>query len=216
MPREKEKPLSEVIHERRSTPSFAATPVDAADLQQILTAGLEAPSGYNLQPWRFIVVRDAEQRKALRAASHGQAKVEEAPVVIVACGDPEGWREGDLEEMLRLGHERGYDPERAERTRKVVTGYLAEHKNIAVWLNRQVMIATTTMMLMAEVLGYDTALMEGFEAAKVKQVLGLPDRMEIVCLLAIGHRRGEDKPHGGRFAEARLLSGDRYGNPLKS
>lgn len=212
-----EKTISAIVAERRSTPRFASTPVEQTHLRQILTAGIESPSGYNLQPWRFVVVRDPEQRKALRAAALGQAKVEEAPVVIVACGDPDGWREGDLEEMLRLGHERGYtDTAQAERTRRLVTSYLSAHENIAVWVNRQVMIATTTMMLMAEVLGYDTALMEGFETAKVRQVLALPERMEVVCLLAIGHRRGDDKRHGGRFPESRVLSGERFGEPYKS
>jgi len=32
----------------------------------VIRAGLEAPSGYNMQPWRFVVVRDAEQKKKRR------------------------------------------------------------------------------------------------------------------------------------------------------
>jgi len=39
------------------------------ELEQILQAGLEAPSSYNLQPWRFVVVRDQEQRRKLRIAA---------------------------------------------------------------------------------------------------------------------------------------------------
>src|SRR5690348_1995640 len=84
-----EKPLSQVIAERRATQSFEHVPIHAADLEKIIRAGLGAPSGYNLQPWRFIVVRDGEQKKKLRAAAFGQAKVEEASAVIVACGDPQ-------------------------------------------------------------------------------------------------------------------------------
>ena len=60
-----EKPLSQVIAERRATSSFEHVPIHAADLEKIIRAGLEAPSGYNLQPWRFIVVRDGEQKKRL-------------------------------------------------------------------------------------------------------------------------------------------------------
>src|SRR5271156_4934778 len=100
---ETEKPLSRAIAERRASPSFDARPIPEADLLRILQAGLQAPSGYNLQPWRFIVVRSPEQKKKLRAASFNQAKVEEASVMIVACGDADGWRSGDLDEMLRLG-----------------------------------------------------------------------------------------------------------------
>src|SRR5437764_9552845 len=102
-----EKPLSKDIKERRATPSFEDVPIHNADLEKIIRAGLEAPSGYNLQPWRFIVVRDREQKKKLRQAAFGQPKVEEASAVIVACGDPKGWKDGDLEEMIRLAKEHG-------------------------------------------------------------------------------------------------------------
>jgi nitroreductase len=211
----KEKLLSEIVRERRSTPSFAGLPVHEADLQAIVEAGLEAPSGYNLQPWRFVVVRDAELRRQLRAACHNQAKVKQAPVTIVACGDPQGWSGGDLDEMLRIGREHGFDSTQDERTRQNVSGYLGSHPNIEVWLNRQVMIATTSMMLMAEALGYDTALMEGFKETEVREILEIPQRMCVVCLLALGRRSGNDKPHGGRFAASRLVFGDRFGSPFE-
>ena len=107
-----EKLLSEAIRERRATTSLEGVPIHGADLEKIVRAGLEAPSGYNLEPLRFVVVRDREQKKKLRAAALGQAKVEEASAVIVACGDPEGWRHGDLEEMLRLARQHGYGGER--------------------------------------------------------------------------------------------------------
>src|SRR5262249_13700496 len=92
------KPLDVVIRERRATPDFDGTPVKDADLKQILEAGLEAPSGYNIQPWRFVVVRDPQQKKALRGAAFGQQKVEDAGAVIVAIADLKAWQRGDVEE----------------------------------------------------------------------------------------------------------------------
>src|SRR5262249_50244249 len=86
--------LSQAIEERRATPSFEDVAIHGADLDKIIRAGLEAPSGYNLQPWRFVVVTDREQKKRLRAAAFGQPKVEEASAVVVACGDPDGWKNG--------------------------------------------------------------------------------------------------------------------------
>ena len=53
-----------------------------------------------MQPWRFIVVQSPEQKKRLRTASYNQAKVEEASAVVVAFGDGDAWRTGDLEEAL--------------------------------------------------------------------------------------------------------------------
>src|SRR5580700_6904145 len=100
------KTLSQAIEERRATPSFDGSPIPAEDLRQILNAGLQAPSGYNMQPWRFVVVQSAEQKKKLRAASYNQGKVEEASAVIVACGDADGWRR-DLDLMLEHGRKGG-------------------------------------------------------------------------------------------------------------
>lgn len=210
-----EKTLSQAIAQRRATPSFDGSPIPAEDLKKILEAGLQAPSGYNMQPWRFIVVRSADQKRRLRAASFNQAKVEEASAVIVSCGDADGWRSGDLEEMLRLGREGGMPENYAEQAKVNIPNYLSNHPDFPMWLNRHVMIAFTSMMLMAEVLGYDTAPMEGFEQEKVRDVLKLPLSYHVVALLGIGHLKGADKFYGGRFSTARTVFGEEFGKPLK-
>jgi nitroreductase len=212
---ETEKPLSRAIAERRASPSFDESPIPEADLLRILQAGLQAPSGYNLQPWRFIVVRNPEQKKKLRAASFNQAKVEEASLMIVACGDADGWRSGDLDEMLRLGRLNGMPENYAEQAKTTIPNYLSNHPNMPLWLNRQVMLAFTHMMLMAEVLGYDTAPMEGFEEGKVHEVLKLPLSYQVVALLGIGHLKGPDKFHGERFNMARTVFAEEYGKPIR-
>jgi nitroreductase len=214
MTSQKEKPLSEAIEHRRATPSFDGSPIPDGDLKKILEAGLKAPSGYNMQPWRFVVVRTPEQRRRLRAASFNQAKVEEASAVIVACGDQDGWR-SDLEEMIRLGREGGMTENYTEQARVNIPAYLGNHPNLTAWLNRHVMIAMTTMLWMAEVLGYDTAPMEGYEAEKVREVLRLPLSYEVIALLAIGRLRGTDKFNGGRFSMQRTVFDNEYGKPMK-
>lgn len=219
-----EKPLSQAIKERRATPSFEDVPIHNADLEKIIRAGLEAPSGYNTQPWRFVVVRDAEQKKKLRAASFGQPKVEQASAVIVACGDPMGWKDGDLEEMLRISAEHGFnDPAVQETTRKMVSGFLGGPAGKAagieptfdLWANRQTMIAFTTMMWTAETLGYDTAPMEGFMEDQVKALLKIPARVRVVALLAIGRLKGKDKPYAGRFEPARSVFAEEWGQSIE-
>lgn len=219
-----EKPLSQAIAERRATPSFEHVPIHAADLEKIIRAGLEAPSGYNLQPWRFVVVRDGEQKKKLSQAAFGQPKVAEASVVIVAMGDPKGWQNGDLDEMLRLAAENGYGgPPEHEAIRRNITGFLGSSPGspaglaptFDLWANRHTMIALTTMMWMAEVLGYDTAPMEGFEEDKVKALLHVPERVRVVALLAIGRRKGVDKPYGGRFDPSRTVFAEQWGRHIE-
>jgi nitroreductase len=209
-----EKLLSRAIAERRATPSFDGRAIPAEDLRRILDAGLTAPSAYNLQPWRFIVVRSPEQKRRLRSACYNQPKVDEASAVIVACGDADGWRMGDLDEMLRMGRENGMPENYAEQAKASIPEYLSNHPNMPMWLNRQVMIAFTHMLLMAECLGYDTAPMEGFEPEKVHEVLKLPLSYTTVALLALGHGRGADKFAGGRFAPSRTVFAEEYGRPL--
>jgi nitroreductase len=214
-----EKRLSAVIRERRATPHFDSTPVPEEDLKRILAAGLEAPSGYNLQPWRFVVVRDPEHKKRLREAAMGQPKVEEASAVVVACGDTRAWKESDLERALKMGNEHGFPEAGNEGSRKAVHALLGGQAGtaagingeIGIWVNRHVMIAFTTMMWMAEALGYDTAPMEGFWEDKVRAALGIPEHVRVVALLAIGHRKGNDKLYGGRFDPKDVVFAERWG-----
>jgi nitroreductase len=212
----KEKSLAQAIHDRRATPSFTGEPIPAADLQKILEAGLHAPSGYNLQPWRFVVVQKPEQKRRLRAASYNQAKVEEASAVIVACGDRDGWRK-DLDEMLRLGRAGGMPESYAGQAEDTVPAYMSSfsEEQMTGWLNKMVMIAVTSMMWMAEVMGYDTAPMEGFEQDQVCETLRLPMSYWVVALLAVGHLKGPDKFDGGRFDLSHTVFGEEYGKPLK-
>jgi nitroreductase len=169
-----------------------------------------------MQPWRFVVVQSSEQKRRLRAASYNQAKVEEASAVIVACGDADGWRR-DLDFMLQLGREGGMPESYAAQARTSVSNFLSGFttEQMHAWLNKHVMIATTTMMLMAEVMGYDTAPMEGFEQDKVHEVLRLPMSYWVVALLGIGHLKGADKYNGGRFEMGHTVFGEEFGKPLK-
>lgn len=211
-----QKTLAQAIRERRATPSFDGEPLPASDLRQILDAGLHAPSGYNIQPWRFVVVQSPEQKKRLRAASYNQAKVEEASAIIVACGDRDAWRK-DLDEILRMGLAGGMSEAYAAQASQSVPAYMLGFNEwqMAGWLNKQVMLAVTSMMLMAEVMGYDTAPMEGFEQQKVCETLRLPMSYWVVSLLAIGHLNGPDKFDGGRFEMSHTVFGEEYGKPLK-
>lgn len=219
-----EKPFSQAVKERRATPSFEDVPIHSADLEKIIRAGLEAPSGYNTQPWRFVVVRDAEQKKKLSTAAFGQSKVAQASAMIVACGDPLGWKDGDLEEMLRISAQHGFnDPAELEKIRKTVTGFLGAPAGKAagieptfdLWANRQTMIAFTTMMWAAETMGYDTAPMEGFMEDQVKALLKIPERVRVVALLAVGRLKGKDKMYAGRFEPARSVFAETWGQSIE-
>ena len=211
-----EKSLSQAIRERRATPSFDGAPLPAEDLRRILEAGLSAPSEHNVQPWRFIVVQDEEQKRRLRGAAYNQARAEEASAVIVACGDADAWRK-DVDEIVRMGLEGGMPEGYAAQMPGRFTNYFTTFSSDEMhgWLNKMVMIAVTHMMLMAEVMGYDTAALEGFEQEKLHEVLRLPLSYWVVECLAIGHLKGPDKFNGGRFEMGHTVFGEEFGKPLK-
>src|SRR5262249_18052835 len=103
-----ERLLSKALAERRATPSFDGSPIPDDVLLTILKSGIESPSGYNLQPWRFVIVRDAEQKRRLREAAMGQPKVEQAGAVIVCCGDLDAPRGRNLDEVLAESVKHGF------------------------------------------------------------------------------------------------------------
>jgi nitroreductase len=179
-------------------------------LQAILTFGGQAPTGYNLQPWRFIVVRDEENRRRLQAAALGQSKVAEAPVVIIAIGLREDWNR-KAEEVLREGAERGAGKIQEVESQKQEAVEFLSHIRKDVWLNRHVMIAVTAMMLVAEAYGFDTAPMEGFDPSKVKEAFEIPNEAEVVALLAIGRAKAPDKPYTGRFPLKDIAFQEKFG-----
>ncbi|HVW21755.1 MAG TPA: nitroreductase family protein [Opitutaceae bacterium] len=197
------KSFHRALLERRATAHFSATPVPVEDITSILAAGGQAPSGYNLQPWRFLVLRNPKRRQALRKAAFDQPKITEAPVVIVAFAPHAGWEE-TAGAVFAEGAARGAIPPEnpAGQARDAVE--FVRKQNLAAWLNRHVMIAFTHMMLAAEVLGWDTAPMEGFDPEQVRAQLGFPADTEIVALLAIGQMAGKDRPYPGRLSLSQI------------
>ena len=76
----------EVIRTRRSVRSFKKDPIPEKVLNRVLEATRVAPSGSNLQPWKFILVRDETLKQKMISACNDQKFVADAPLIIVACG----------------------------------------------------------------------------------------------------------------------------------
>lgn len=217
--RSQERALSTVICQRRATPNFDGSPVPDDVLSAIIQAGMESPSGYNIQPWRFIVVRQAEHKRQLREAAMGQPKVEEAGAVIVCCGDLDAHRGESLELILNESVRHGFTDAQNQKVKEIINktfnqpagNVMGISPDYAVWVNRHTMIAFTTMMWMAEVLGYDTAPMEGFFEDKVKSILQIPKNVRVVALLGIGKRKGPDKPYAGRLKTHEVCFSEKWG-----
>lgn len=78
-----------VIRARRSVRAYKDQPLPEAVLDSVMEAARLAPSGKNLQPWKFILVKDPAMRLKLAEASRAQYFIAQAPVIIVACGYPD-------------------------------------------------------------------------------------------------------------------------------
>ncbi len=76
--------FKDIIQKRRSVREFTDEPVSDEKLRQILEAARLAPSASNRQAWKFVVVKDANKRKALAQAANNQAFVGQAPIIIAA------------------------------------------------------------------------------------------------------------------------------------
>ncbi len=79
--------VAEAVQQRRSTRSLERTPVSKEMILQMLEAARLAPSGSNSQPWRFVVVTDAAEKKKLCELCFHQPFIEDAGVVFVVCAD---------------------------------------------------------------------------------------------------------------------------------
>jgi nitroreductase len=71
-----------------SVRSYSDRPIPDEVLQRVLEAARLAPSANNLQPWRLVLVQDADLKQKLIPLCWRQAWIAGAPVVIVACGLP--------------------------------------------------------------------------------------------------------------------------------
>lgn len=79
----------DIIRERKSVRKYKEDSIPEEVLFRVLEAARLAPSGKNLQPWKFIIVKDRTLKEELAEASAGQFFIAKAPVIIVACGFPD-------------------------------------------------------------------------------------------------------------------------------
>jgi len=79
----------DVIRARKSTRKYREDPIPEEALNRILEAARLAPSGKNLQPWKFIIVKDQGLKDRLAEASIRQYFMAKAPLIIVACAFPD-------------------------------------------------------------------------------------------------------------------------------
>jgi len=211
--------LIEAIKQRRAARAFKPDPIPEAILQAILQMGLRSPSGFNLQPWRFIVVRTPENKQKLKACAFNQRQVGEAPVVLICCGDRRATEMANIESVIELGKSVGAMPDAfAEYMRSSISSFVANppcFESMEAWTNRHTMLAVAHIMIVAKSFGVDSCPMEGFVTSQVKEVFQIPEEVDVCCLLPLGYADEPFKQYGGRFDIQEVCFAETYGESLK-
>ncbi|MBH8552206.1 nitroreductase family protein [Nostocaceae cyanobacterium CENA357] len=210
--------LIEAIKQRRAARTFKSDRITEAILQEILELSLQAPSGFNLQPWRFIVVTEQENKDQLQACAFNQRQVGEAPVVLICCGDRQAKQIENITSVIHLGEEaESMTDSYANYMRSSIPEFFTNHpsfETMEAWTNRHTMLAVAYMMLVAKSFGVDSCPMEGFVSAQVKEAFDIPEEVDICCLLALGYANEPFKQYGGRFPLNQVCFHESYGEPF--
>ena len=196
----------EAIAARRAVKQFDAEHrMPDADLEKLLDAAMEAPTSFNIQLWRFVVVRDPELRRQIRANGNDQAQMTDASVLIVMTADVDAWKK---------------DPQRYWRNAPAEVAELLVN-----WMGpfhegrpqlqrdeaqRSIGMAMQTLMLAAKAMGYDSCPMIGLELEKVAKLINLPDDPVIGPLIAIGKGTKPAWPKPGQLPYEEVVITNRF------
>ena len=187
-----------VIQDRRSIRQYTAEPVSDQDLDMILEAGRQAPSGENAQPWRFIIVKDAETRKRLGTLAGGGSG-RRFTAEFVTKKMQERFSSLKDEAKKRAAFEK--------LTSGRVSAFLADAPvNIVVCGKKDVWdmpydtsAAIENMLLMVTALGLGACwviapCIDIRDEERVKALLGMPEGFKAVSIISVGHPTRPHRP----------------------
>ncbi len=192
---------------RYATKKFdAAKKLSIAQLDTLLEALRLAPSSFGLQPWKFVVVENAALREKIRAAAWNQSQVTDASHLI-ALAVPQKPNAALVDEYISFMREeqaRGgkgvlgivADEAKLLKQATMMKGFIATSlkEGAGAWVRAQAYIALGFLLAAAAEERIDTCPMEGFDSAKVGELLGLDKHgLEACVLVAAGYRAADDK-----------------------
>lgn len=194
------------IRERRAVkhydPGFT---MPQEDKDELLDLALQAPTSFNIQNWRFVLVEDAEQRQKLRAAAWDQGQVTEASMLFILCADVKAW---DKEPQR-------YWKDAPQPAQDILVPMIKPFYEGKDWQQRDeamrsVGIVAQTLMLAAKAKGYDSCPMIGFDTDEVAKVINLPEDHVIGMMLVVGKALKPAWPKPGQLELDEVLVKDRF------
>ncbi|WP_018969964.1 nitroreductase family protein [Rubritalea marina] len=197
---------SENIESRRSIKHYDPEHVmPEADLQELLRLTKLAPSSFNMQNYRILVVRNPELRQQLREVAWDQAQVTDASVLFILCADLKA-HQADPSDYW------GHAPQAVQDILgpMIKPFYDGKDQLIRDEAMRSSALAGMTLMLAARDLGYDSCPMVGFDPDAVSKLINLPDGYALSFMLPVGKKAEEAWDRGARLADDKVVSYDRF------
>lgn len=196
----------EAIETRRSVKHYdAAHAMPESTVAELIRVAKLAPSSFNIQNYRFVLVRDPELRKQIRAAAWDQAQVTDASLLVILCAD---LRAHEADPAKYWGH--------APQAVQDFLGpmirpfYDGKPQLIRDEAMRSTGLAGMALMLAARGLGYDSCPMVGFDPVKVAELIRLPADHVVSFMVAIGKQAKAPWPRGERLADRENVIVDRF------
>ncbi len=203
--------FTELVSGRRSVKSYDPNhAVTDDELKALFAKVVLSPSSFNLQHWRFVVVRDPKQKAALRKVAFNQEQVATASAVIVVLGKLTAH-----EDAARIFD----DAPQTVRDSMVpmIHGFYADkvtaQRDEAI---RSASLAAMTLMYAAYDMGYATGPMIGFDPKGVAELIGLDQHHVPVMLVVLGKQVGDMRPRSFRFPVSDVVKLETFTGPSLS
>ncbi|MEC0229005.1 nitroreductase family protein [Paenibacillus alba] len=175
-----------VLEERHSVKQYqVGHQIPKEVLEQILTATSQAPSSWNLQHWKLLVIDDQAQKEKLLPIAYGQKQIVESSVVIAILGDLEANKNADA--VFGPAVDAGFMPQAMKDNLVAQIEGAYQHPQVARdEAIRNASLAAMQLMVAAKSLGYDTCPMGGYDAGKFVEAFNVPSRYVPVMLISLG------------------------------
>lgn len=196
----------DAIYQRRAIKNYDPEHEFTDDeIRKLMEAAIQSPTSFNIQNWRFVLVRDKELRKAIRAAANDQAQVTDASLLIVLTADVKAWTKSP---------DRYWRNAPAEVAEILVNWmgpfYEGKEQLQQDEAMRSCGIVGQTIMLAARAMGYDSCPMIGFDPVKVAELINLPDDHVISFMIAAGKGTKPTWPKPGQLPLEEVVVHDRF------
>ena len=185
----------DAIKERRSVKHYDPNhKLSDDEIEQLMSLAVLSPTSFNMQNWRFVLVKDPEIRKKIRSASWDQPQVTDSSLLLVLCADLKSWKKDPGQYWKDA-------PKEARDFLVPAMGMFYEGKEQLQRdeAMRSCGIAAQTIMLAAKSMGYDSNPMIGFDPEKVAELINLPEDHVITMMVVVGKQVKPAMPRGGQL-----------------